>query len=182
MSNILYKMTMRSIYIKLGLCFGILSFGVSTLTVAAQTASVNIHVGVRPPAARMERIPPARRGYLWAPGYWAWSGQGHIWMGGHWEQERPGYRFVEARWALVGGEWAFYPGYWDPLQTPVIVAPPAQVVVQQSAPVYIEQQQDDQSPAQLDPNFWYYCQNPPGYYPYVTECSGGWQAVTPTPP
>jgi hypothetical protein len=24
---------------------------------------------------------------------------------------------------------------------------------------------------------WYYCSNPPGYYPYVTQCSTGWQAV-----
>ena len=24
---------------------------------------------------------------------------------------------------------------------------------------------------------WYYCQQPMGYYPYVRECSGAWQAV-----
>jgi hypothetical protein len=25
--------------------------------------------------------------------------------------------------------------------------------------------------------YWYYCQNPAGYYPYVTQCTVGWQAV-----
>jgi hypothetical protein len=24
---------------------------------------------------------------------------------------------------------------------------------------------------------WYYCSDPAGYYPYVTQCNNGWQAV-----
>jgi hypothetical protein len=24
---------------------------------------------------------------------------------------------------------------------------------------------------------WYYCQNPAGFYPYVTSCTSGWQPV-----
>lgn len=176
-------MTYRSTFIKLAFCLGVLSFGESAPTATAET-SVNAHVGVRPPAARMERIPSTRHGYLWAPGYWAWNGQGHVWMGGHWEHERLGYRFIEARWVLVGGAWVFYPSYWDPLPAPAILIQSApQVVMQQPAQTeYVEQQQSDLSPAQQDPNYWYYCRNPAGYYPYVQVCSGGWQAVTPTPP
>ncbi len=30
--------------------------------------------------------------------------------------------------------------------------------------------------------FWYYCYKPAGYYPYVTQCAGGWTPVVPTPP
>ena len=30
--------------------------------------------------------------------------------------------------------------------------------------------------------YWYYCQNPQGYYPYVGECPDGWQQVAPQPP
>jgi hypothetical protein len=29
------------------------------------------------------------------------------------------------------------------------------------------------------PVYWYYCQNPAGYYPYVAECPGGWVPVVP---
>lgn len=29
--------------------------------------------------------------------------------------------------------------------------------------------------------YWYYCDNPAGYYPYVKSCRGPWRAVTPTP-
>jgi hypothetical protein len=58
---------------------------------------------------------------------------------------------------------------------------PATVVVpvQTTPPVYIQQ-----TPVQsntLPANFWYYCSNPKGYYPYVRTCPGGWQQVAPTP-
>lgn len=32
----------------------------------------------------------------------------------------------------------------------------------------------NQAPA---PQSWYYCTNPAGYYPYVTQCSVAWQSV-----
>jgi hypothetical protein len=34
------------------------------------------------------------------------------------------------------------------------------------------------------PYYWYYCQNPQGYYPYIKSCPGGWMTVIPnvTPP
>ncbi|MCX7176286.1 MAG: hypothetical protein NT159_20640 [Proteobacteria bacterium] len=30
--------------------------------------------------------------------------------------------------------------------------------------------------------WWYFCKNPNGYYPYVRECPSGWEKVSPTPP
>ncbi len=27
--------------------------------------------------------------------------------------------------------------------------------------------------------YWYYCPNPPGYYPYVQQCPSAWQTVVP---
>jgi hypothetical protein len=39
----------------------------------------------------------------------------------------------------------------------------------------------DQGPG-ANPYVWYYCNNPPGYYPYIQSCRGPWQPVTPTPP
>ena len=29
---------------------------------------------------------------------------------------------------------------------------------------------------------WYHCRNPEGFYPYVRECNGDWEAVPVTPP
>jgi hypothetical protein len=35
---------------------------------------------------------------------------------------------------------------------------------------------DDAQPSY--PQTWYYCTDPAGYYPYVTQCYTGWQAVS----
>jgi hypothetical protein len=36
----------------------------------------------------------------------------------------------------------------------------------------------DYDPGQYSaPRTWYYCYDPTGYYPYVTQCNTGWQAV-----
>ncbi len=51
------------------------------------------------------------------------------------------------------------------------------VVIYQQPPVYV---QSEPQPSY----YWYYCQNPQGFYPYVKECPGGWMKVVPetTPP
>lgn len=61
--------------------------------------------------------------------------------------------------------------------------PPAGAA-QGAPPVYIQrqdmpQQNNTQMPAQ--PNYWYYCEAPAGYYPGVQNCPGGWKLVSPQP-
>lgn len=72
--------------------------------------------------------------------------------------------------------WGWYyppPVYYYPY--PLVVMAPA------APPVYIEQ-----APAAAQPepqaNYWYYCSNPDGYYPYIKQCPGGWKRVAPLPP
>jgi hypothetical protein len=157
---------------------------------------VEVRVGAHPPAVRYERVPGPRAGYVWGHGYWGWRGGAHVWIGGGWISERPGYRYMDARWVFVDGAWAFYPAYWDPLPVaPMVMSP---VVVQQPTVTYIERpqserpqetqqvqqtQQSSQSaaPDGMDPNYWYYCRNPAGYFPYVQQCGDSWQQVTPNP-
>ncbi len=58
--------------------------------------------------------------------------------------------------------------------------------VPSAPPIYIQQnmpqQNDMQNPVQPQSSYWYYCQAPEGYYPYVKECPGGWEQVAPQPP
>lgn len=56
---------------------------------------------------------------------------------------------------------------------------PQTVVVPVTPPVYIQREQP--RPAQPQVNYWHYCQNPEGYYPYVKSCPGGWLQVAPQP-
>ncbi len=71
----------------------------------------------------------------------------------------PGFSWGDPWW------WGPYP-YYDPYY----VAPP--VVVPEVPPVYVE----PSPPAQ---QYWYYCPNPAGYYPYIKECPPGWMTVLP---
>lgn len=84
---------------------------------AAPQVAVGINVGMptAPPPTRFERLPPPRSGYVWAPGYWAWSQRlhRHVWVDGRWLRARPGYRYTPARWQQgPHGRWHFSAGFW----------------------------------------------------------------------
>lgn len=85
-----------------------------------------------------------------------------IWRGGRWHRGWHDGRF--AWWWVVGSGWYFYPVPAYPYPTYI---PPA-IIVQQPPP----------APAGLPPaQFWYYCDDPQGYYPYVAACNGPWREV-----
>ncbi len=67
------------------------------------------------------------------------------------------------------------PHYAYPAYAPVVAVP-----AYAPPPTYVERGTDYGEPG--DPRYWYYCQDPAGYYPYVNSCPGGWQRVMPTPP
>jgi hypothetical protein len=69
----------------------------------------------------------------------------------------------------------YYPYYSYPYYPAYYPSP----VVQQQPTTYVEQAQPQ---AQEQPSgYWYYCPVSKGYYPYVRECSAGWQRVAPQP-
>lgn len=76
----------------------------------------------------------------------------------------------------------YYPSYhYAPYHYAPYYYPPAVVTVPATPPVYIERD-EDAGPAPRASASWYYCTDPQGYYPYVEQCPGGWQAVAPHPP
>jgi hypothetical protein len=70
---------------------------------------------------------------------------------------------------LWGPAYYPYPYYYPPYYYE-----PAPVVVRQQPQRYIEQSSPDSG-------YWYYCADAKAYYPYVKDCPGGWQRVSPTP-
>ncbi len=64
------------------------------------------------------------------------------------------------------------PAYYYP---PPYYYPPS-VVYAPSPPAYVEQ-----APPQAAGQFYYYCRGSQSYYPYVTECPGGWERVPAQP-
>ena len=108
------------------------------------------------------------------------------WRGGQWKNS-----CFEGRcgwWWFAGGRWYFYerPVYPYPLVVSEIafVEPVAPAVVVVSPPAYVAAQAPGPyvpSPASapLPPavQMYYYCDNPPGYYPSVPGCPSGFRAV-----
>lgn len=97
--------------IQTAVCAIVLATG-AALAPLSSHAGVFVDIGVAPPAARVEVVPAARVGYVWAPGYYYWNGRAHIWRGGYWIRNRPGYHWVAPAWTPNGARWHYAPGYW----------------------------------------------------------------------
>ncbi|MDB5882713.1 MAG: hypothetical protein JWP43_2591 [Ramlibacter sp.] len=81
--------------------------------VISSAATRAIVITQAPPAPRQEVVPAPRRGYEWAPGYWAWRGGRHAWVAGHWVRERRGSHWVPEQWVERNGHWEMRSGRWE---------------------------------------------------------------------
>lgn len=108
----------------------------------------------------------AMSSYAWTRAPFHPAGHGHVAF-------RGGVFVGVPLWWGPGPWWWGGPGWWGP-PYPAYTAPP--VVLQPQSPVYGE-------PQSQQTQYWYFCQNPQGYYPYVQQCPSGWMTVVPqTPP
>jgi len=96
------------------LILGILMFSLS----AASFAQIAIGISVRfgPPAIPVYAQPVCPGpGYLWTPGYWAWSDDGgYYWVPGTWVLAPVGMLWTPGYWGWVDGFYRWHPGYWGP--------------------------------------------------------------------
>jgi len=118
--------------------------------------------------------------------------------GGHWGGHHRGFGFVPFGLGLgLGYGLGYYGGYGWGWGGPYYgwgwggpyygwgggYYPPAygySAAIPAAPPVYV-QRQDIEPSAPQSTNYWYYCRNPEGYYPYVKECAEGWLQVAPQP-
>jgi hypothetical protein len=85
------------------------SFG----SVTAPVSAAVVLVREAPPELRVERVPQARRGYVWAPGHWEWKRNRHTWVKGHWVRERRGYAYTPPTWEQRDGQWVMQRETWS---------------------------------------------------------------------
>lgn len=88
------------------------------LVPAASRAQVSLGISVRvgPPALPVYEQPPCPvEGYLWTPGYWAYSDDGYYWVPGVWvAPPRVGLLWTPGYWGWNDGVYIFHAGYWGP--------------------------------------------------------------------
>lgn len=116
-----------------------------------------------------------------AADHWRHGGYGHggprvslnidVWRGGYWHRGYYGPRYGWW-WVVPSAGYYYYP---RPIYPYPDYYQPSTVIVEQAAPpppvTGVPPQQ-----------YWYYCENPDGYYPYVSECRVQWRPVPVTPP
>jgi hypothetical protein len=76
---------------------------------------IGISVRIGPPALPVYQQPICPGlGYLWTPGYWAWSDDdGYYWVPGTWvEAPEPGLLWTPGYWGWNDGAYAWNGGYW----------------------------------------------------------------------
>jgi hypothetical protein len=99
------------------------------------------------------------------------------WRGGRWNNSC--YTGRCGWWWFSSGQWYFYekPIYPYPLAvSEVVFLEPVEAVA--VAPVTVAPvMQAPPPPVPAAPQFWYYCDNPAGYYPSVPTCSSGFREV-----
>jgi hypothetical protein len=83
-----------------------------------------------------------------------------MWTHGRWWHGRRGGR--SGWWWWTGGGWYFYAAPVYPY------------------PDYVSETVYDE-PSEDSGDYWYYCRNPRGYYPYVQTCRGQWEPVPAQP-
>jgi hypothetical protein len=90
--------------------------GLLLATPAASTAGVFVSITIAPPALPVYVQPPCPvDGYLWTPGYWAYSDAGYYWVPGVWvSPPRVGLLWTPPWWGFAGGFYGFHAGYWGP--------------------------------------------------------------------
>jgi len=85
---------------------------------SASFAQVRISVTFGPPALPVYEQPVCPGdGYIWTPGYWAWSDDDgdYYWVPGTWVlAPEAGFLWTPPYWAWVDGAFVFYDGYWGP--------------------------------------------------------------------
>jgi len=91
-----------------------------TLTLPAQSqAQVAIGVSVRigPPLLPVYEQPLCPgEGYIWTPGYWAYSDDGYFWVPGTWVlPPEEGLLWTPGYWAWQDDAYIWYSGYWGPV-------------------------------------------------------------------
>ena len=76
-------------------------------------AQVSVNINLAPPAPRYEVVPVMAPGYVWAPGYWGWSGERHVWVRGRPIVQREGYRWHADGWEQRERGYYRTAGFWE---------------------------------------------------------------------
>ena len=109
---------MRSLHLT-SLLSGLLLLAVMAVAMPSRSfGQLGISITIAPPMLPVYEQPViAGPGYIWTPGYWAWSPEegGYFWVPGTWVQPpQVGLLWTPGYWAWGGNSFIWNAGYWGP--------------------------------------------------------------------
>src|SRR5580692_8331515 len=83
---------------------------------APSRAQIAISINIAPPALPVYEQPVCpSEGYIWTPGYWAYSDDGYYWVPGPWvPAPAVGLLWTPGYWSWDNGVYVWNAGYWGP--------------------------------------------------------------------
>jgi hypothetical protein len=92
---------------------------IASMTLAAPSApavELILSIGIAPPPLPIYEQPICPGdGYIWTPGYWAYTDEGYFWVPGTWVLiPEPGLLWTPGYWGWADGLFVFNEGYWGP--------------------------------------------------------------------
>lgn len=93
----------------------VFAFVIMALSAASQ-AQIAISLNIAPPALPVYEQPVCpSEGYIWTPGYWAYSDDGYYWVPGTWvPAPAVGLLWTPGYWSWDNGVYVWNAGYWGP--------------------------------------------------------------------
>jgi hypothetical protein len=105
-------MTAARSFIAILLALGLVAMAPAVRAEVAVAVSVNL---APPPIPIYAQPPLPGPGYVWTPGYWAWSPAGYYWVPGTWVlPPAVGLLWTPGYWAWRDGLYVWHAGYWGP--------------------------------------------------------------------
>ncbi|MBV9621455.1 MAG: YXWGXW repeat-containing protein [Gammaproteobacteria bacterium] len=119
-TRVLCHKTLRTVPLVLGIA-AVLGGCTAQVRVAAPAPvyvapAAVVQVNEAPPPLPVYEQPACPEvGWIWTPGYWAWSGGGYYWVPGTWvAPPRVGVLWTPGYWGWAGGVYVWHVGYWGP--------------------------------------------------------------------
>src|SRR5258706_2805466 len=102
-------------FLAFGLLLLVIPAALSSLSAAQVGIGISVRIGPAPLPIYAQPLCPGP-GYLWTPGYWAWSDDdGYYWVPGTWVlAPEVGFLWTPGYWGWNEGLYVWNTGYWGP--------------------------------------------------------------------
>lgn len=78
-------------------------------------AQVVVKIKPHQPKVVIHKPSKHKKGFVWVAGHWEWNKRKgrYAWKKAHWKRLRKGFRYAPGYWAVTPGGFKWIPGHWN---------------------------------------------------------------------